>query len=31
MNPENYRVPRRQRLLGQITEERLSNSEPQKP
>ena len=30
MNPENYRVPRRQRLLGQITEERLSNSEPQK-
>ena len=31
MNPENYRVPRRQRLLDQNTEERLSNSEPQKP
>ena len=31
MNPEKYCAPCRHRLLGQITEEPLSNFEPQKP
>ena len=31
LNPENYCVPRRNWLLGQITKQLLRNVEPQKP
>ena len=31
LNPENYSISRRHRLLGQTTKQPLSNSEPQRP
>ena len=30
LNPENYCIPVRHRLLGQTTEQKLSNFQPQK-
>ena len=31
LNPENYCIPHKQRLLSQTTTQPLSNFEPQKP